>query len=68
MAFLRRTSEQTVLVILNYSSKPQTIQLSNDDYTNIHILFSSATRSRSNQSPTRLTAAPFEVLIAELRP
>ncbi len=68
LVFLRQTPVESVLVALNYSAEPQTLALPEIDYTNIHILFSSAARNRLGLPLANLVAAPFEVLIAELKP
>jgi alpha-glucosidase len=66
-AFLRKTSEQTVLCILNYSENYQSMQeLHISGYTHARILFSSAGRSKLEQPLAKLSVAAFEVLISEL--
>jgi len=70
-AFLRKSKEQTALVILNFSE--QTVEL---DFSrtkeikgqNLRILFSSAERLLTSKPPRGLTVSPFEVLIAEVQP
>jgi alpha-glucosidase len=69
-AFLRRTEEQTVLVVLNFCGKPQVLDFSDEKEIqgqSLHLLFSSAERLPGAQSPRRLTVSPFEVLIAEVQ-
>ena len=66
--FLRSTPQQTVLCVLNYSGSAKPLLLERNGYTQAHILFSSAARARLDTPLSGLSAAPFEVLIAELRP
>ena len=68
LAFLRQTPQQTVLSVLNYSGTAQPLHLKINGYAQALLLFSSAGRSKSELLLADLTAAPYEVLIAELTP
>jgi alpha-glucosidase len=68
-AFLRRSEEQIVLVILNYSEKRLELDLSRTREikgNNLQILFSSAERLKTTKPPYGLTINPFEVFVAEV--
>ena len=65
-AFLRYTPEQTVLVVLNYSPEHHELKFNLAGKKTAHILFSSAGRSKKDESLTHLSLGAFEVLIAEL--
>ena len=70
LAFIRKSEAQTVLVVLNFSTKrldldfSRTIQIKGHD---LQILFSSAERLRTAKPPHGLTINPFEVFIAEIQ-
>ena len=69
-AFLRKSEEQTVLVVLNFSGRAQDLdfsQVKDIDGQNLRILFSSAERQLTTKPPRGLTVSPFEVLIAEIQ-
>jgi alpha-glucosidase len=69
-AFLRKSEEQTVLVVLNFSDRSQDLdfsQVKDVDGQNLRILFSSAERQLTTKPPRGLTVSPFEVLIAEIQ-
>jgi alpha-glucosidase len=69
-AFLRKSAEQTVLVILNFSEKPLELDFSRVREIKGHdlnLLFSSAERLLTTKHPRGLTISPFEVLIAEVQ-
>jgi len=69
-AFLRKSEEQTVLVILNFSEKRLKLDFSRTRDVKGHdlqILFSSAERLKTTKPPNGLTVNPFEVFIAEVR-
>jgi alpha-glucosidase len=66
LAFLRKTKQQTVLVILNFSEARQTLHLTNLPNKNLRLIFSSAGRSGRIDSPKGISVGPFEVFIAEL--
>ena len=68
-AFLRKSEEQTVLVILNFSEKKLALNFSRTRGIKGHdlqILFSSAERLKTTKPPFGLTINPFEVFIAEV--
>ena len=70
-AFLRKTEEQTALVVLNFSDQPLELDLSRAEEMkgqNLRVLFSSAERLLTTKSPRGLTISPFEVFIAEVQP
>jgi glycosidase len=69
-AFIRKSNEQTVLVILNFSSKKLDLDFSRTKEIKCHdlqILFSSAERLKTSKPPRGLTISPFEVFIAEVQ-
>ena len=68
-SFLRKSDEQTVLVILNFSKKKLKLDFSRTRGIKGHeleILFSSAERLKTTKSPRDVTISPFEVFIAEV--
>jgi alpha-glucosidase len=69
-AFVRKSEEQTVLVILNFSSKKLELDFSRVKEIkgrDLQILFSSAERLKTSKPPRGLTISPFEVFIAEVQ-
>ena len=70
-AFLRKTDEQTVLVVLNFSSQTLELDFSRENEIKgqqLRILFSSAERLLTTKPVHGLAISPYEVLIAEIRP
>ncbi len=70
-AFLRKSEEQTVLVVLNFSEKKLDLDFSRAKDIKGHslqILFSSAERLKAAKPTYGLTISPFEVFIAEVQP
>ncbi len=70
-SFLRKSREQTALVILNFSGQALTLDFTDIEEIqgqNLRILFSSALRRLSTRPPRGLTVSPYEVLIAEVQP
>jgi alpha-glucosidase len=68
-AFLRKTEQQTILVVLNFSEQSLDLDFSRLPEIkgkNLHVLFSSAERLFIDKSPRGLTISPFEVFIAEV--
>jgi alpha-glucosidase len=68
-SFLRKSDEQTILVILNFSEKKLALDFSRTRGIKGHslqILFSSAERLKTAKPPHGLTINPFEVFIAEV--
>jgi alpha-glucosidase len=68
-AFLRKASDQTVLVILNFSNKKLDLDFSHTKEIKGHelqILFPSAERLKTAKHPRGLAVSPFEVFIAEV--
>ena len=68
--FLRKSDSQTVLVILNFSEKHLELNLSRTKELkglNLQVLFSSAGRGNTTQSPKNLHIGAFEVYIAEVK-
>jgi alpha-glucosidase len=68
-AFLRKSREQTILVVLNFSDRQLELDFSRlreIKNRNLEILFSSAERLLTAKSPQGLTISPFEVFIAEI--
>lgn len=66
IAFLRITDAQTVLVALNYSPNRHDLRFTLPGKKTAHILFSSAGRSKKDESLGRIRLGAFEALIAEL--
>jgi len=69
-AFLRVSSEQTVLVVLNFSEQSLNLDLSRTKEIrnhNLRTLFSSAVRSNADLNPKKLHIGAFEVFIAEVK-
>jgi alpha-glucosidase len=64
LAFTRSTPNQTVLVALNFSDRPQTPTLSLP-HPQARVLFSSTERPAQTIDLARLELAPFEVTIVE---
>jgi alpha-glucosidase len=70
-AFLRKSEEQTILVILNYSENKldlDFLRVREIKGRNLQILFSSAERLKTTKLPYGLAISPFEVFIAEVQP
>ena len=68
--FIRKSEKQTVLVVLNFSSKKLELDFSRIKEIKGHdlqILFSSAERLKTAKPPRGLTISPFEVFIAEVQ-
>ncbi|HLO15103.1 MAG TPA: alpha-amylase family glycosyl hydrolase, partial [Anaerolineales bacterium] len=68
-SFIRKSPEQTVLVILNFSKQKLELdfsRLKEIKGRNLQILFSSAERLKTSKPPYALTINPFEVFIAEV--
>lgn len=71
LAFLRKSEEQTVLVVLNFSEQPVELDLSRTKEikgNELRVIFSSAERPLTTKSPRGLSISPFEVFIAEVQP
>jgi alpha-glucosidase len=69
-AFLRVSSGQTVLVVLNFSQQSLDLNFSRTQGIkdhNLHVLFSSAVRSSTELIPKKLHIGAFEVFIAEVK-
>ena len=70
LAFIRKSEAQTVLVVLNFSTKKLELDFSRAPQIKGHdlqILFSSAERLRTAKPPHGLTINPFEVFVAEVQ-
>ena len=70
-AFLRKSEEQTILVVLNFSQRLLDLDFSRVKEVkgrNLRVLFSSAERLLTTKSPRGLAISPFEVFIAEVQP
>ena len=68
--FIRKSEKQTVLVVLNFSSKKLELDFSRTKEIKGHdlqILFSSAERLKTTKPPRGLIINPFEVFIAEVQ-
>jgi alpha-glucosidase len=66
LAFLRVADHQSVLVILNYSEKHQTLHFPKLTYKKSHLIFSSTGRCNKEESLSGISVGPFEIYIAEL--
>jgi len=69
-AFLRTTEKQVVLVVLNYSEKRLNLNFADTkemENKNLHTLFTSGVRSNVERAASKLSIAPFEVFIAEVK-
>ena len=68
LAFLRHSQDdkQTCLVVLNMSKRPQRLHFNLENQRS-KVLFSSHKRKNTSDDLTRLSIAPFEVYIAELK-
>ena len=69
-AFLRTSSGQTVLVVLNFSERSLDLDFSRTaeiKSRTLHVLFSSAVRSSADLNPKKLHIGAFEVFIAEVK-
>lgn len=67
LSFLRRSPEQTVLVLLSFSNQSEMIQLAELPQNSARIIFSSAGRSRAKENLAEIHLGAFEILIAELQ-
>ncbi len=67
LAFLRKTENQTVLVVLSFSEKRKSLSFSALPYKSAHIIFSSLTRSKLEENLKAIHLGPFEIFIAELQ-
>ena len=69
-AFLRKSEEQTALVLLNFSEKQLTLDFARTKELtghSLHLLFSSAVRSNTDLNPKNLHIGAFEVFIADVK-
>jgi alpha-glucosidase len=69
-SFLRKSDEQTVLIILNFSEKKLDLDFSRTrgiKGRGLQVLFSSAERLKQAKPPYGLTINPFEVFLAEIQ-
>jgi len=69
-AFLRVSSGQTVLVILNYAAQSLDLDFSRTKEIkgrSLHVVFSGAVRSSADLNPKKLHIGAFEVFIAEVK-
>jgi len=66
LAFLRKTSEQTVLVVLSFSEKREKLDFSALSCKTARTIFSSAGRNKAAEDLKEIHLGAFEVYIAEL--
>lgn len=69
-SFVRKSEEQTVLIVLNFSGKKLELDFSRTKEIKGHdlqILFSSAERLKTTKPPYGLRVSPFEVFVAEVK-
>jgi alpha-glucosidase len=67
LAFLRRSQEQSVLVVLSFSSKGEVLNFSNLRSKTARTLFSSAGRSKPAENLKEIHLGAFEIYIAEVK-
>ena len=70
LSFLRKSADQTALVVLNYSDQAKELDFSRVAQIkgqNLRVLFSSAERLFTTKPPRGLAISPFEVFIAEVQ-
>ena len=67
LAFLRVTTSQEVLVVLNFSKNQLDLDFSRLKGKELTILFTSAERSMTVKSPRELLIGPFEAFIADVK-
>jgi alpha-glucosidase len=70
LAFLRTSSGQTVLVVLNFSDQSLDLGFSRTQEIksrSLHVVFSSAVRSSADLHPKNLHIGAFEVFVAEVK-
>lgn len=67
LAYIRSNDSQSILVLLSFSSERKTIHLSDLPHQKAHTLFSSAGRSKTEESLAELHLGAFEIFIAELK-
>jgi alpha-glucosidase len=65
LAFLRKGSDQTCLVLLNYSSKPLTLDIQ-EAGGKLKILFTNQDRGGKSNTLNKLDLLPYEILISEV--
>ena len=66
LAFLRRTPQQAVLVVLSFSQQRQVLSFSSLPYKTAHTIFSSAGRSKADENLKEIHLGAFEIFIAEV--
>jgi alpha-glucosidase len=67
LAYLRCSSDQSALVVLNFSPQRQILNFSELPATSAHTLFSSAGRNKPQETLNELHLGAFEVYIGELK-
>ena len=67
LAFMRTTSQQSVLVLLSFSGKRENLNFSDLPYKNARTLFSSAGRSKTAENLAEIHLGAFEIYIAEVQ-
>ena len=67
LAFLRRTENQAVLVVLSFSNKREILNFSSLPYKTARTLFSSAGRSKPAENLKEIHLGAFEIFIAEVQ-
>ena len=67
LAFLRKTANQVILVILSFSKKRENLDFSNLPFKSARTIFSSAGRSKVEENLKDIHLGAFEILIAELK-
>ncbi len=71
LVFVRKSGDETILVILNFSDKKLDLDFSRSKEIQgceLQILFSSAERLKTTKPPYGLAISPFEVFLAEVKP
>jgi alpha-glucosidase len=67
LAFLRKTTHQTVLVVLSFSKKRKVLDFSTLPYRTARIIFSSSGQGKIDENLNNIHLDPFEIIIAEVR-
>jgi len=67
LAFLRRSTDQSVLVVLSFSGKQEMTDFSSLPYKSARTLFSSAGRSKTSENLKEIHLGAFEIYIAEVQ-
>jgi alpha-glucosidase len=67
LAFLRKTTNQTILVVLSFSQKRESLDFSDLAYKTTRTIFSSAGRNKTEENLNNIHLGAFEIFIAEIQ-